>query len=124
MAIDLTKAFDTVNHEILFEDIVNLPLNSSQWIFLLSYFKAGRLMLSSQAQEKSNKVSNNETSSHQLLFICPSSPPPPPPGMRIVIYANDNTVFKSGPVIGLLCEDKAVHTVQKPSTLFSILEHT
>ena len=39
VAIDLSKAFDTVDHEILINDIVKLPLNDTLQRFLIAYLR-------------------------------------------------------------------------------------
>ena len=110
VAIDLSKAFDTVNHEILLQDIVDLSLNSYLKRFLLSYLRGRQTYVvfrgtKSRHRKMRQGVPQGGILSPTLFNIYMSKLPNPPPDTRIVTYADDSTVLKSGPTIGPLCTD-------------------
>ena len=104
VAIDLSKAFDTVDHQLLLDDIKSLPLNGYITSFLCAYLR-GRytFVLFRNAKGKCRKVKQGVPQggvlSPILFNLYMSSMPAPPGNIEIVSYADDGNVLNSGPQI-------------------------
>ncbi|MCP4055272.1 MAG: reverse transcriptase family protein [Mesoflavibacter sp.] len=104
VAIDLSKAFDTVDHQLLLNDINNLPLNDYIIRFLCAYLR-GRYtyVFFRNAKSKNRKVKQGVPQggvlSPILFNLYMASMPPPPGKIKIVSYADDGNLLNSGPKI-------------------------
>ena len=108
VAVDLTRAFDTVNHEILIKDIAGLQLNSRIKRFLAAYLR-GRQTYVEYRGAKSNMrkmkqgVPQGGILSPPLFNLYMATMPTPEPDDKVVTYADDGTALGSGPKIAPIC---------------------
>ena len=109
VAVDLSRAFDTVNHEILISDIAKLEINSRYKRFLASYLR-GRYTYVEFRGERSNTrkmrqgVPQGGVLSPPLFNLYMSTMPTPPSTSHLTTYADDGTVCGSGPKIEPICQ--------------------
>ena len=109
VALDLSKAFDTVSHSILLQDIgyTELPNTIKRWI---SNYLSGRQSFvefrncTSTFRKVKQGVPQGGVLSPLLFNFYLSKLPEPPLGVKVVSYADDCTVLASGPCIGPLCD--------------------
>ena len=120
VAIDLSKAFDTVDHQLLLNDIKNLPLNEYIIRFLCAYLR-GRYtyVFFRNAKSKNRKVKQGVPQggvlSPILFNLYMASMPPPPGKIKLVSYADDGNLLNSGRKIEPL--------VKKLNSYLSTLNH-
>ena len=110
VAIDLSRAFNTVNHKSLLNDVAHLPLNNHLRRFLFAYLRGQQTYVEFRgAKSKTRKmrqgVPQGGVLSPLLFNVYMSKMPPPPGDIRLVTYADDSTVLKSGKKIDPLCND-------------------
>ena len=104
VAIDLSKAFDTVDHSQLLKDIQELELNGNIKRFLCAYLR-GRQTFVEFRGERSNfrkmkqGVPQGGVLSPTLFNLYMSKMPPPPNNIRLVTYADDSNVLNSGTIV-------------------------
>ena len=108
VAIDLSRAFDTVNHELLLKEISDLNLDSKIKCFLFSYLRGRQTFVDFRgAKSKYRKmrqgVPQGGVLSPLLFNLYMSKMPAPPPTIKLVTYADDSTALCSGPKINPLC---------------------
>ena len=108
VAVDLSKAFDTVNLEILLKDISGLPLDSTITKFLFSYLRGRQTYVEFRGQKSRYRkmrqgVPQGGVLSPVLFNLYMSKLPPPPPDLKLVTYADDSTVMGSGKKPDLVC---------------------
>ena len=104
VAIDLTAAFDTVSHDTLISKIArwSLPPAITRW---LSCYLRGRLAATSFRGTKSSTrivrtgVSQGSKLSPSLFNYYIADMPRPTPPVKAVCYADDMTVWATGPKI-------------------------
>ena len=108
VAVDLSKAFDTVDHEILLKEISELDLNGNikRWIF--SYIRGRQTYVEfrgakSPFRKMRQGVPQGGVLSPLFFNIYMAPMPPPPPPVKLVTYADDGNTLCSGPKIGPLC---------------------
>ena len=109
VAIDLSKAFDCVNHDILIEDLhqSTLPGGIKRWV---SAYLRGRQTYvefrdaKSTCRKMRQGVPQGGVLSPLLFNTYLAKLPEPPQGINIVSYADDCTVLTSGPHIDKLCQ--------------------
>ena len=111
VAIDLSKAFDTVDHQILLEDINNLTLNDHIKRFLCAYLRGRQTYVvfrnsKSTFRKVKQGVPQGGVLSPVLFNLYMSSMPSPPGSVKLVTYADDSNILNSGPII-----DKAVQEI-------------
>ena len=108
VAIDLSKAFDTVNHEILFNDIKILPLNHNIKRFIISYLRGRQTYVEfrgskSKSRKMKQGVPQGGVLSPTLFNLYMKNMPDPPGDIKLVTYADDSSVLLSGPKIDPIC---------------------
>ena len=100
VAIDLSKAFDCVQHDLLFDKMRETTLPGGILRWLLTYM-TGRtqrtqyLNATSSAKLISLGVPQGSVISPTLFNFYVADIPEPPPHVRVVSYADDFTVFSS-----------------------------
>ena len=114
VAVDLSRAFDTVNHETLIKDIADLPLNNNIKCFLVSYLRGRQTYVEFRgAKSKHRKmrqgVPQGGVLSPVLFNLYMAKIPTPPANIKLVTYADDSTVLCSGPKIEPLCLDLNIY---------------
>ena len=110
VAIDLSKAFDTVNHEILLQDILELNLNNNIKRFLTAYIRGRQTFVEfrnkrSKFRKMRQGVPQGGVLSPILFNLYMSKMPPPPTGISLVTYADDSNVLTSGTNIKQMCNN-------------------
>ncbi len=104
VAIDLSRAFDTVDHQILLNDINKLDMNDYIKRFLCAYLRGRQtFVLFRNSKSKYRKVKQGVPQGGVLspvLFNLYMSTMPSPPGkIKLVTYADDSNILNSGPHI-------------------------
>ena len=110
VAIDLSKAFDTVDHDLLLEDIHNLQLNGYIKRFLCAYIRGRQTYVEFRGSKSRYRtmrqgVPQGGVLSPVLFNLYMAKMPQPPPGTELGTYADDTTVSRSGPVIKPICTE-------------------
>ena len=110
VAIDLSKAFDTVNHHLLLNDINNLPLNDHIKRFLCAYLRGRQTFVvfrnsKSTYRKVKQGVPQGGVLSPILFNLYMASMPSPPGSIKLVSYADDGNLLNSGPKIEPLVEE-------------------
>ena len=109
VAVDLSKAFDTVNHELLLNDIAELPLNSNLKRFLFSYLRGRSTYVEFRGKKSRRKkmkqgVPQGGVLSPLLFNLYMSKMPTPPTKVKLVTYADDGSILSSDKKIGPICD--------------------
>ena len=104
VAIDLSRAFDTVDHQILLDDIQQLDLNCYIKRFLCAYLRGRQTYVvfrNSVCKYRKVKqgVPQGGVLSPVLFNLYMSSMPAPPGNIVLVSYADDGNILNSGPKI-------------------------
>jgi hypothetical protein len=104
VAIDLSRAFDTVDHQILLNDIQNLPLNGFIKRFLCNYLRGRQTYVyfrgtKSGYRKVKQGVPQGGVLSPILFNLYMSSMPLPPGSIKLVSYADDSNILNSGPLV-------------------------
>ena len=110
VAIDLSKAFDTVSHEILITEILSLDLNDYVKRFLASYLRGRKTYVEFRGHRSSCRklkqgVPQGGVLSPLLFNLYMRDMPSPPEGIELTTYADDGTTLKSGTDIDSICKD-------------------
>ena len=102
VALDLTSEFDTVNHCCLFEDILDssLPDNIKKWLH--AYLRGRSTFVEFRDQKSSHRkvkqgVPQGSVISPSLFNFYLHNLPAPPTGTKVIVYADDLTIARSGP---------------------------
>ena len=109
VAIDLSKAFDTVSLEILLKDILELNLCHPLKKFLTAYLR-GRYQYTefrgckSKLRLVKQGVPQGGVLSPLLFNLYLSKMPEPPPDVRLISYADDCQALSSHNDINTICE--------------------
>ena len=110
VCIDLSRAFDTVDHSILLKDIQQLQLNDHIKRFLKAYIR-GRFTYvefrgaKSKHRKMTQGVPQGGVLSPILFNLYMSKMPLPSGNIRLVTYADDGTLLNSGTNIPKLCQE-------------------
>ena len=109
VAVDLTCAFDTVSHNILLQDISELPLCPFIKRFLVGYLRGRKTYVEfrgvrSKCRKMRQGVPQGGVLSPLLFNLYMSKMPPPPPEIKLVSYADDTSILMSGPTTEPLCK--------------------
>ena len=110
VAIDLSKAFDTVNHQLLLTDINNLPMNDHIKRFLCAYLRGRQTYVvfrnsNSTYRKVKQGVPQGGVLSPILFNLYMASMPSPPGNIKLVSYADDGNLLNSGPKTKPLVEE-------------------
>ena len=110
VAIDLSKAFDTVDHHLLLQDIKSLPLNSYVTRFLCAYLRGRQTFVEFRGSRSNYRVVKQGVPqggvlSPVLFNLYMSSMPSPPANILLVTYADDSNVLGRGPLIDPVVKD-------------------
>ena len=108
VAIDLTQAFDTVNHEILLKDIHELDLNHHLKRFLTAYLRGRQTFVEfrgrrSRYRKMRQGVPQGGVLSPVLFNLYMSKMPNPPGNIKLITYADDSNVLNSGQFLEPIC---------------------
>ncbi|XP_037811763.1 uncharacterized protein LOC119603706 [Lucilia sericata] len=108
VALDLSKAFDTVSHATLFEDILQstMPNNTKRWI--VNYLSGRQSFVEfrdrrSKPRRVKQGVPQGGVLSPLLFNFYLSKLPAPPQGVEVISYADDCTIMTTGHNIDELC---------------------
>ena len=104
VALDLTAAFDNVDHQQLLDCILNtnLPATIRRWLYKYMQNRRAKVHLR-QRESKSRRVKTGVVQggvlspSHFDYFLVDF--PTPPPNIKLIKYADDITIYTSGPVV-------------------------
>ena len=101
VAIDLSRAFDTVDHTILLNDINMLNLNDYIKRFLCAYIRGRYTYVvfrnsNSKYRKMKQGVPQGGVLSPVLFNLYMSSMPPPPGNILLKTYADDSNILNSG----------------------------
>ena len=110
VAIDLSKAFDTVDHELLLQDIHSLQLNSHIKRFLCAYLRGRQQYVMFRGSRSKYRivlqgVPQGGVLSPVLFNLYMSSMPQPPSNIHLVSYADDSNVLSRGPHVEPVVRD-------------------
>ena len=114
IAIDLSRAFDTVDHDLLLEDILELQLNDNIKRFLCAYLRGRQTYVEFRGSKSSYRkmrqgVPQGGVLSPVLFNLYMAKMPQPPEGTKLGTYADDTTVARSGPLIEPICQEINVY---------------
>ena len=104
VAIDLTAAFDNVDHQQLIDCVfnTNLPATIRHWLYNCMQNRRAKVHFR-QKESKSRKVKTGVAQGGVLppaLFnYYLTDFPTPPPNIKLIKCANDITIYTSGPVV-------------------------
>ncbi len=101
VAIDLSRAFDTVDHQILLDDINQLDLNDYIKRFLCAYLRGRQTYVlfrnsKSKCRKMKQGVPQGGVLSPILFNLYMSKMPAPPGNIKLVSYADDGNILNSG----------------------------
>ena len=104
VAIDLSRAFDTVDHQILLDDIEQLEMNDYIKRFLCSYLRGRQTYVmfrnsKSKLRKVKQGVPQGGVLSPLLFNLYMSKMPPPPRNIKLMSYADDGNILSSGPIL-------------------------
>ena len=113
-AIDLSKAFDTLDHKQLLQDKRSLPLNAYIKRFLCAYLTGRQTYVvfrNSKSKDRKVKqgVPQGGVLSPVLFNLYMSSIPRPPENINLVTYADDSNILNSGPKIAPVVQEINVY---------------
>lgn len=114
VAIDLSKAFDTVDHTQLLKDIDDLQLNDHIKRFLCAYIRGRSTYVEFRGVKSSYRkmkqgVPQGGVLSPILFNLYMSKMPAPPGTIKLVSYADDSNVLNSGPHLEPICEELNIY---------------
>ena len=100
VAIDLSRAFDTVDHDLLLQDIDELDLNEHIKRFLCAYIRGRQTYVEFRGSKSRYRtmrqgVPQGGVLSPLLFNLYMTKMPPPPTGIKLSTYADDTTVSGS-----------------------------
>ena len=117
VALDLTAAFDNVDHQQLLDCVfnTNLPATIRRWLY--NYLQNRRAKVHFRQQEsKSRKVKTGVVQggvlSPALYNYYLADFPTTPPNIKLTKYADDITIYTSGPVVADLINGLNIYLPQ------------
>ena len=110
VAIDLSRAFDTVDHDILLDDIDELQLNGYIKRFLCAYIRGRQTYVEfrgsrSKCRKMLQGVPQGGVLSPILFNLYMAKIPQPPVGINFESYADNTTVLGKGPKHEPVCQE-------------------
>ena len=117
VALDLTAAFDNVDHQQLLDCVLNTNIPSTIHRWLYNYMQNRRAMVHFlQKESKSRKVKTvvvqRGALSPALFNYYLADFPTPPPNIKLIKYADDITIYTSGPVVADLINGLNIYLSQ------------
>ena len=111
VAIDLSRAFDTVSHELLLKDILE---HGNIKRFLNSYLSGRQTFVEymgkrSKSRKMTQGVPQGGVLSPILFNLYMSSMPKPSGNIKHITYADDGTALNSGPLIDPICKELNIY---------------
>ena len=98
VALDLTAAFDNVDHQQLLDCVHNTIISATIHRWLYNYVHNRQAKVQFRLQElKSRKVKTEVVQGGVLPVL--TDFPTPPPNIKLIKYADDITIYTSGPVM-------------------------
>ena len=109
VAVDLSRAFDTVDHAILINDIAALDLNITIKRFLVAYLRGRQTFVEfrgkrSKCRKMRQGVPQGGVLSPTLFNLYMSPMPTPPPKVKLTTYADDGSVMARDKKIQPICD--------------------
>ena len=104
VALDLTAAFDNVDHQKLLDCVYNTNIPATIRLWLYNYMQNRRAEIHLQQHEYKNRkvktgVVQGGVLSSALFNYYPVDIPTPPPNIKLIAYVVVITIFTSGPVV-------------------------
>ena len=113
VALDLTAAFDNVDHQKLLDCVYNTNLRATIRRWLYNYMQDRRAKVHlRQKESKSRKMKTGGVLSPALINYYLADFPTPPPNIKLIKYADDNTIYTSGPVVADLINGLNIYLSQ------------
>ena len=117
VALDLTAAFDNVDHQQLHDCVfyTNLPATIRRWLY--NYMQNRRAKVHfRQRESKSRKVKTGVVQggvlSPALFNYYQADFPTPPPNVKLIKYADYITIYTTGPVVDYLINGLNIYLSQ------------
>ena len=105
VAVDLSRAFDTVDHTILINDIAMLNLNITIKRFLVAYLRGRQTFVEFHGKRsKCRKMRQGGVLSPTLFNLYMSPMPNPSPKVKVTTYADDGSVMARDKKIQPICD--------------------
>ena len=105
VALDLTAAFDNVDHQQLLDCVFNTNIRATirRWLYMKNMQNRRAKVHFQQKESKSRKVKTGVVQggvlSPALFNYYLADFPTPPPNTKLIKYADDITIYISGPVV-------------------------
>ena len=114
VAIDLSRAFDTVDHDILMNDLYHLNINDRIKRFLCAYIRGRQTYVEFRGSVSTFRkmrlgVPQGGVLSPILFNLYMSKMPQPPGNILLDTYADDTTLQNSGPKYEPLCQELSLY---------------
>ena len=117
VTLDLTAAFDNVDHQQLLDCVfnINIPSKIRHWLF--NYMQNRRAKVHFWHQESNSRkvktgVVQGGVMSPALFIYYLADFPTPPPNIKLMKYADDIAIYTSGPVVADLINGLNVYLSQ------------
>ena len=117
VALDLTAAFNNVDHQQLLDCVFsnNIPATICHWLY--GYMQNRRAKVHFRQQESISRKVKTGVVQGGVLFPALFSYyladfPTPPPNIKLIKYANDITIYTSGPVVADLINGLNIYLSQ------------
>ena len=117
VALDLTAAFDNVGHQQLFDCVFNTNISSTirQWLY--NYMQIRRAINHFRQKQSISRyvtigVVQGGNTSPALFNYYLADFPTQPPNIKLIKYADDITIYTSGPMVADLVNDLNIYLPQ------------
>ena len=117
VSLDLTAAFDNVNHQQLYDCVYNTSILATICRWLYNDMQNRRVRVHFWQQEPKSKkvitgVVQDDVLSPARINYYLADFPTPPPNIKLIKYANDITIYTSGPVVADLINGLRIYLSQ------------